>query len=48
MSSQTRRLLLLTGLALLVGGLLAVGYALWPISSGQATVTLAPTLFAPP
>lgn len=48
MSSQTRRLLLLTGLTLVVCGLLALGYALWPIAASQATATLAPGLFAPP
>jgi hypothetical protein len=48
MSTQTRRLLLITSLVLVACGLLSLAYALWPLNPNQVIATLSPTLFAPP
>ncbi|MFM8320622.1 MAG: hypothetical protein ACKOC5_06860 [Chloroflexota bacterium] len=48
MTRRTRSLVLLAGLLLIAGGLLALGYAGWPIETARLTATLPPTLFAPP
>lgn len=47
-SQRTRQIILLISLLLIVGGLLAVGYAMWPLASSSITETLPPTLFVPP
>ncbi len=48
MSIRNRRFLLAAGLLLAACGLLAIGYALWPLEPTQVIATLQPTLFAPP
>jgi uncharacterized membrane protein len=48
MKYTIRRLLLIASLLLVVCGLLAIGFALWPLQNAQVIATLPPTVFAPP
>jgi hypothetical protein len=48
MSARLRRFLLVFGLLLLLSGLFAIGFALWPRPDAHMIATLPPTLFAPP
>jgi len=47
-STRNRRFLLAAGLLLAACGLLAIGYALWPLEPTRVMATLQPTLFTSP
>jgi hypothetical protein len=48
MPITTRRLLLVASLLLVLCGLLAIGFALWPLQNAQIIATIPPTIFTPP
>jgi hypothetical protein len=48
MNRQTRKILVIVGLALLLFSVIALTYALIPNQTTQLEQTLSPTLFAPP
>lgn len=48
MKPTARRLLLVASLLLILCGLLAIGFALWPLQNAQVIATLAPTIFTAP
>jgi len=47
-TQRLRLVLMMIGLSVVFCSLIALAYALWPMETLRAQVTLAPTVFAPP